>query len=687
MSNKNKGPTLYFSQFGGERPIPEQFIAAMDRAEERTKVPIDSELPELSDEIVEARFDPRYENTNEKWLVVVRKKAGVIGPLLDRRTTDQGQSVQVEATMFRTKDDSFVRSFPSSTQDVSVKDLGNGWSIQEVAVAGTWVDGVFVPGIFQGIELSTRREDPIPNALSSGLPVREVQSIVEGTVAQPTLGANDLTASQRQLAQSKKLLSTLSRDPIALPKTVKYLKELTDLLPARFRGLVPTERTSAFVSGTAAPVTLGVGELLRSEEQVTALVKVVEVLSRAGVVFPVIVVETATITEYGGGKVTITSSIAVEGTYIADEGEGFVSSKITKLGEGHELKETVARVAGSWPQRAFADLDETNRTLIAGTKQVVAKGSTTAGVSGDVVTEIKDIDGYREDKIIRNFPTAALDAYFRVLHTNTNIDLPAVLTNVNSYMQAHGGDGSYSELGAYSIAGNGSGGVDLSGHAQASAVIIPEIGYIIRTYNGSNVPCRHVLFLAPFGTTRATLLTMAATVLGGGITVNDWPKFSPQAVTLICRGQTSSIKINSTQRAHSSTRIDYLGVVKSTGDSRSAGTGVQREVGADIKLVRISPCIHGSLSVGGDGSSVTPASYSAIASINSGAGQGTTLLSATVGVTGTVAFVQGSAPTPGTHQDIPSGTYYAAHRLVTEADETRNRIRVMVEVINFADVV
>jgi hypothetical protein len=457
MSNGNKknyGTTLYFSQFGGERSIPEQFIAAMERAESRQAgFSADAEIPqEVRDDVnvVEARFDTSERRTNEKILVVIRKLEGNI-TLRDFRTTDQGLTLQVDSTLFYKTDTTFVREYPSATQDVAIRDLGNRWSIQEVAVMGTWVDGVFTPGIYQGIELATRREDPIPNALSSGLPVREVQSIVEGTVTQPTLGTDDLNASQRQIAQSKKLLSTFSRDPITLPKTVKYLKELTDLLPARFRGLVPTDRTSTFVSGTAAPVTLGVGELLRSEDQVNALVKVVDVLSRAGVSFPVEVVETATITEYGGGKVTITSKIHVEGTYTVDEGEGVVSSKITKLGEGHELKETVARVAGAWPTRRFARWVARLQTFVTGTKQVLGINTGASGVVGSTVKEIVEVDGYREEQVISDQTTvlAALDAYVRVLHNNTSVNVPPQLVSIESHYTKGGDAGSYTENGTY----------------------------------------------------------------------------------------------------------------------------------------------------------------------------------------------------------------------------------------------
>lgn len=743
-NSKNLGQTLYFSQFGGERPIPDVFVAAMERAEERTAgYAADAEIPqEFKDDpdVVDVYFDPRERRTNEKVLVVVKKKPGNI-TLRDFRTTDQGQTVQVDSTLFYTTDSTFTIAEPSATQDVAVKDLGNRWSIQEVAVMGTWVGGTFIPGIYQGIELSKRREDPVPSRFRLGLPLTETQVIQEGTVAAPTLGTDDISASERQLAQHRKLLTRLTRNGVTLPFSLvskrtnekkqlvvvtdtyrvattapavsttqdvqvldlgeghevvttevisavfgneSYTKQIEDLLPSRFRGTLPTTLVRQILVGTATTPTLGVGELRRTEEQVTTLTKLVEVLSRAGISFPIEIVDRATITEYGGGEVTITSSIDVNGTYSVQTGEGFVSSKISKLGEGHELRETVARVAGAWPQRRFADFDEGTGTTVAGTKQVVAINSSTPGISGDVVTEIKDIDGWREDRIIKNLPTSAFSSYGRVLHANTNIDLPAVLQSVTSYMQIHGGNGSYSEAGSYTIPGNGSGGVDLSGNAQASAAIVPEIGYVIRNYNGNNVPCYHVLFLAAFGTARDALLTLAGAKLGA--TVNDWPRFSAQPVTVLCTGQTSSIRVNATQRAHSSTRIDYLGAIKSTGESRSAGSGVTSEVGVDIKIIRISPCIHSALSIGGDTSHDLPTTYGATATISSGAApMGSTILTGYAGVSGSVGFIQGSSATPGITA-VPSGGVYA-HRIVTEPDEARNRIRVMVEVVEFSNVI
>jgi hypothetical protein len=697
MSNgnrKNLGQTLYFSQFGGERPIPDAFVAAMERAEERTSgYAADAEIPqEVKNDpnVVEAYFDTREKRTNEKVLVVIRKKEGNI-TLRDFRTTDQGQTVQVDSILFYTTDSTFVRSYPSATQDVAIKDLGNGWSIQEVAVSGTWTTSdppVFVPGIYQGIELSTRREDPIPSSIRSGLPVEETQSIVTGTVEQPTLGDNDLEARERQVGEERKLLSRSSRDAISLPVLERTGKELTDLLPARFRGLIPTARTTTVTEGTVATPTLGTGELVRTEEQVSALVKLVEVISRAGVTFPVVVVDNATITEYGGGPVTITSSIAVNGTYFVDEGEGVVSSKTTKLGEGHELKETVARVAGSWPILPFGNFDARLQTVIAGTKQVVAKGTTTPSFSSPTVTEVREIDVYREQKIVTTQPLTAVDAYVRVLFGNsTTVSVPPQLISLTGYIDLNGGAGSYSENGFYSLDGNsrGQGGIQLHGSAQASASALPEVGWVVKIPRTSNIPAVHILLYVTNGTSRASIVTAVSAALNaaGGGTCTDWPNFRPQPIAILTVGGKVNIQTQVSVSAHDGVALDYQGAIKFSGSSRTSGNGVSYDVARTTRIVQIPETIHSSLSIGGDTNLTTP-QYAAQGTINGGVSGATTSTLVYCTATGGIGNISSLSATTG-DATIPSSGK-RIHRLVTEPDAEFNRTRVFAEIVDFADI-
>lgn len=633
-SQKNDGPKLYFSQFGGERPIPEQFIAAMDRAEERTKMSKDASLPELSDEIIEARFDTRYENTNDKQLIVIKKKKGRIGPLADFRTTSEGLSVQVASTMFRTADTTFVKATPSSTQDVAIKDLGNGWSIQEVAVSGTYVGGVFTPSPF-------------------------------------------------------------ARD--------SYAKERLNLIPEKFRGLVPTLRTKIVTDGVAGVPILGVGELYRSEEDLTAFRKLVEVLTINDLAFPIDIIDTVVITEYGGGPVNINQRLGVVNTLTVEQGEDVVSSRVTKIGEGHELRDTVRRQAGAWPVEYFSRFDSRLQLVVSGTKQVVAIGSTNTlyptGISGNNIIEVKELDGYREERIITVQPISVVDAYIRVLYGNTtNVDVPPHLESLTGYIDLGGGAGSYSESGGYSLGGKayGGGSIQLRGNAQASAVAIPELGWVVKIPRTSNIPCIHVLFYVANGTSRASIISVLNGILGG---VTDWPNFRPQPITVKGVGGKINLNTQVSANAHDSVTTDYLGAVQFTGYSRSAGSGFSFDASVTTKIFNIPATIHGSLTIAGNsdlwttdnghapigyGGDGTP-SYDSRATINGG-------VAGAIGDTGIIycwssghlGIISSASATTGDNSIPSSGL--RVHRLVSEPDPTFNRTRIFAEVVDFADI-
>lgn len=872
LQDKSFGTTLYFSQWGGERPIPDVFVAAMERAEERTAGYLpNATIPQnVKDDVnvVDAYFDTRERRTNEKVLVVVRKKAGNI-TLADFRTNDQGQSLQVSSTLFYTTDSTFVQAEPSATQDVAVRDLGNGWSIQEVAVMGTYIDGVFTPSLYQGIELTKEVDDWVPERFQVVVPKTQTQSVESGTVVAPTLGVNDLRVSQRQLALYRKLITTLSRQGVSFPvvligkrtneqkqvvtvtetlrladtaptpsatenvsvqalgngyevvteevvpsvfpateytkrvediipvefrvaipatetetvssgtalmptlgagdlsatqkqlteftklvrtltranvslpvslvgkdtndkgqvvtitRTLRvagtdptptalkevvvqplgdgnvvetkreiatvfarafYQKQIEDLLPVKFHGLIPTIRTRSAVIGTATTPTLSTGDLLASEEQLTDFVKLVELLTRAGVSFPVTLVDQAAITEYGGGLVNITQNINVNGTYIPAEGENIVQSKVTKLGNGYELQETISRVAGAWPQRRFAKWFGRLQTFVSGFRQVVAKDSATVGLASGVSTEVEPVDGYREEAIVTTQPLSILDTYTRVLHNNTNVHVPPQLVSVLGYYSKDGGAGSYTENGNYTISAPGVGSLQLHGSAQASASVVPEAAWVVKIPRTQNIPCKHVLLYVLKTATRAQILTAVNVALGSpSPALAPWPDFRPQQMLLLLKGGKANARLDLSASAHDALSLDYAGAIKYSGNSRTNGGGISVDISRMSRLVQIPETIHDVISsFGGDGATSSEGPHAATGSIVCGACTSIPTVAVLATAGGSVAIASGGGATQGDKTIPASGQYL--HRLVTEPDPEFDRVRVFAEVVDFADI-
>lgn len=214
--SKNPGKKLYFSQFGGEQPIPPEFVAAMERKEERQSVANDVAAEPLSDTIVESRVET--DRNDERVRRTVKKKAGNIGPLYRINNNDAGQPVQITSWMYPTG--STLIGVPSATTKVAVHDLGNGWSIEESAVEGSYMMGVFTPGIFTAALYAKERPNLVPERFRPAVPTVTTRIDEAGTAAAPTLSGDELRESQEQIDLYKKRTTIDTQAVPSLPVTL-----------------------------------------------------------------------------------------------------------------------------------------------------------------------------------------------------------------------------------------------------------------------------------------------------------------------------------------------------------------------------------------------------------------------------------------------------------------------------------
>lgn len=392
---KNPGKTLYLSQFGGERPIPPEFLAAMNRREEITSVPNTETLPELSDEIVESRLETN--RTDERELHVIKKIPGNI-ELLDFRTNDQGQAIQVTSTLLPT---GTTPPPPSATDNVAFKDLGNGWTIQEVAVEGSWIGGVFVPGVFSGNLFSKERPNLVPEKFRPAIPDVTTRQDTAGTAVAPTLSGDELRETQEQVTATKKRITIVTEAapsaPITLDKgrdtndykqdvTVTeiyedeataaptatalkdveveqlgngfkvvrtkevsavgsrnvFTKEIPDLTPEKFRPAVVTATTRTDSAGTAVAPSLASNELRATQEQVTNLTKRTESVQRVNPSLPVVLSQSRDTNDYDQ-DVTLTETLMANATS-AQTATALRDVTVQDLGDGRKV-ETLRDIA------------------------------------------------------------------------------------------------------------------------------------------------------------------------------------------------------------------------------------------------------------------------------------------------------------------------------------------------------
>jgi len=179
-----KGKKLYFAQLGGEQPIPPEFVAAMERAEEIQPMGENVTGPEtLSDTIVESKVETN--RTDERVRRTVKKKAGNI-TLNAINENEKGQPVQVARTLYRTASPP-TDVPPSATVKVAVRDLGNEFSIREVTTEGTYSGGTVSASLFPGTMNEVRQAIVLPDKFKqSGATLTITAATSAGTTATTT---------------------------------------------------------------------------------------------------------------------------------------------------------------------------------------------------------------------------------------------------------------------------------------------------------------------------------------------------------------------------------------------------------------------------------------------------------------------------------------------------------------------
>ena len=647
MSLKVKGTPLFNSQFGGEQPIPAEFIAAMQRSEKVQPVPNDVGPDGLGDTVVESRVTT--DQTGERMLHTVGKIAGNI-TLRAVNTDNNGQPVQVTRILHPTGQ---APTQPTATTTVAVHDLGNGWSIEESSVEGTYVNGVFTPGIFNGNLYKIEIPEVIPLKFRAIVPILETDDTVVGVAQMPTLGVGDLMQSQEQVDEYKVRLMRSYRDltglpksivsydtsdpkqvvtitetlqlattPIAVPSATKtvsvenlgdgtvlqtqrdlpsvfpqneYSAERPDVTPEDFRALLALTSVTISSPGTAVAPTLNTGDLEARDEQLTLFTHRTTVAHRS---LPV--VTTLQNQElYEGLPVMVARSLATGSQDLAPDYRTIEGSQMRLLGDGRSLmeKKTVADFYPRYGQSLDPTLGLPRPYVVH--KVANSTANNYVGTSQVAIEPLDEVRSVLRDESVSAAELAALDA-FKVSYGATidYIEFPPVLTAINVEWQTSIGKGDNTENGQSTLNGSGTLQLELPESAQASASVIPNVTPTIQSIYARNITATDVVFFVQDNTTTAEILARAGAL--------PWPVFQPVSHTVICKGQKVTVRANANAR--------FALSLNSGGNSvaSSAGSGGDQDTEDVTRAVTIPACIHGALSVGGTGSpayglpSVTP---------------------------------------------------------------------------------
>jgi len=378
-----------------ERPdrVPPDFGALLATTEESHTVAGQAALPTLSTgELM--REERQIDDQTKRVTVRYRDLAGLPVTIVNSDTNAEKQVVVITRIWELA---STTPALPTDVRDVSFEKLGDGTAIETRRTA---------PSLFAHQVYMVEIPDRVPTDFGSLLRTGESEQVIDGTAALPTLGVGELMRRQEQITEFTIKLTIRARDISTLPKTivnkdtsrVKQVVTITriweldsttpavptatqdvsfeklgdgtaietrkvetvfpgpvygisieNLIPPKFRAHIVTATSEITSTGTADPTpTLATGEFSHEEQQVDAFNIRTKSVKISAISPPITFTDTETTEEYGGGILDVIYTLHTSGLLTIDTGLRVVSSEITDLGNGYEIKLTKRLHDSAW---------------------------------------------------------------------------------------------------------------------------------------------------------------------------------------------------------------------------------------------------------------------------------------------------------------------------------------------------
>lgn len=344
--------------------------------------------------------------------------------------------------------DSVTPATPDEVTDVKFELLGDGTAIQTV-------EGV--PEVFLGTDVTIERPDRLPAEFASAIQIEELVNTIVGTVTTPTLFPGELMRREVQVNEFSKRVTVRGRILDSLPITFRsydtgrdkevitidrtwqldsvpaiaptsttdttwdnlndgtaiqtvrakavfpgpvYSKSIENLIPPKFRANIPTLVSEISSAGTAnSNPTLGAGELTHEEQQVDVFNIRVKSVVLDAISPPITFTDEEISAEFGGGVLDVVYTLATSGSLTIDTGLLVVSSELTDLGNGFEIKTTKELQDSEWAELEGTEVDPRTGIVVDVKKKVVVAG-TLGGVDVNGYTDIKPLDVWRSIQIV-----------------------------------------------------------------------------------------------------------------------------------------------------------------------------------------------------------------------------------------------------------------------------------------------
>lgn len=443
-------------------------------------------------------------------------------------------------------------------------------------------------------QTETRNEQPTipPRKFLTITSDQTIEQVVESTLLSPdALGSNGfgvVEAAAKQTEKFKGTKRTRTRAGSAASSLTEY--------GFNRDGLLVTKAIAYGTDGSAPTPTINTEDIDVSAQGDGKFQRTIATRSGAGFVDKAVF--EASVPDFIPARFLNTSSAETSVTHISagaasapslNPGAGELRKRSETLDAFLKRDTTVTRPNTGFPSLAGHGFDEQFGFLTPYTESIITGGSQPTTANSEVTPLNDNLDLLKVHDV--SAQQTALAAFSPLIFPGTtNVDLPTELAAVDAVTVQSANDAIYIETTSYDLASKGSGSLSANGTAEGSAAQHVEISYIVKQVRGSNVPCHHVLFFKPNGTTRAAIVTYLGTLGLGGVT--DWPKFAPRPESIVCKGYRLAAKQIVHAHATSTTISKYDGTFVIGGSAGATGGGNSYDISASTKVLRLPETIH-----------------------------------------------------------------------------------------------
>jgi hypothetical protein len=378
--------------------LPNKWAAKATQTKIRQEVALDAVPDPLTGNLVSSIVEQK-DNTG-KALRTNTVEELTAGSLPASTILGNGQVGTISETLITTGGVDDVLPVSALIPEGSVENLGNGKSIKKT---------ITVAEVFDEKVLSKTKPNVIPPKFLAQSEQLETVEVLAATVANPTLATNELERSEQRVSTTKIKRSTKNKPVVSLPQSLiqtstgndgilarvtetlqtgntvvtptAYLSvesealgdgtylvktrqaaeilpetrksiERPDLVPTKFKGLLPTSTTSAVTLDPVTTPALATGDLSKSIEQVSKFKSRTTTTNRSAITLPATLVDTK-LTNLGQLS-TVTQTLDTELAIGTVAGSALtLDASIEKLGDGNAVK-TVTTVPTVFDSATFS---------------------------------------------------------------------------------------------------------------------------------------------------------------------------------------------------------------------------------------------------------------------------------------------------------------------------------------------